>query len=152
MRYSTAEKREIIRLVEESDVPIQQTLAELGIARSTFYDWYKRYRQAGSEGLARQSPHPHQFWNRIPQSVQQQVVDLALQHPDQSPRQLAWTFTDQEQYFISESSVYRILKRLDLVTSPAFQVIAARDHFEHPTTRVNEPGRTFWLKMNLDMR
>ena len=53
---------------------------------------------------------PRQFWNRIPDDVRQDVVDLALEHSDKSPRQLAWQFTDQEGYFISESSVYRILK------------------------------------------
>jgi transposase InsO family protein len=92
--------------------------------------------------LATQAPRPRQFWNRIPQAVQEQVVGLALQHPEQSACQLAWTFTDQEQYFISESSVYRILKRLGLVTSPVFQAISAQDHFEHPATRINELWQT----------
>ena len=36
MRYSTSEKLEIIRLVERSHLPVKQTLAMLGIARTTF--------------------------------------------------------------------------------------------------------------------
>ena len=36
MRYTQAEKMEIIRLVEQADVPVKQVLAELGLARSTF--------------------------------------------------------------------------------------------------------------------
>jgi transposase-like protein len=142
MRYTQAEKMEIIRLVEQSEWPVTRTLEELGIPRSTFYRWYDRYRTAGYDGLADRKPGPRQFWNQIPDEVRLQVVDLALERPDQSPRQLAWQFTDEEGYFISESSVYRILKSYDLVTSPAFNIIKAGDKFEHPTKRVNEMWQT----------
>lgn len=138
MRYTQAEKLEIIHLVETPDQPVKRTLAELGVPRSTFYRWYARYRIAGAAGLADQSPGPRRFWNRIPDAVRQQVVELALERPDQSPRQLAWHVTDTEGYFISDTSVYRILKRYDLITSPAFELVKARDRFEHPTQRVNE--------------
>ena len=50
--YSQAEKMEIIRLVETSELPAKQTLAELDVPRSTFYDWYRRYLEAGYDGLA----------------------------------------------------------------------------------------------------
>lgn len=142
MRYSPAEKMEIIHLVEHSNLSIRQTLAELDLPRSTFYDWYRKYQEEGFEGLVDKKPGPRQFWNRIPERVREEVVDLALEHPDKSPRQLAWRFTDQEDYFISESSVYRILKDFDLVASPAFLMVPARDKFEHPTTRVNELWQT----------
>jgi putative transposase len=74
--------------------------------------------------------------------VREQVVDLALQYPERSPREVAWLFTDEEGYFISESSTYRILKGFDLVESPAFTVLSAADEFKHPTTRVNELWQT----------
>ena len=38
-------------------------------------------------------------------------------------------FTDTESYFVSEASVYRLLKAHDLITSPAFVVIKAADEF-----------------------
>jgi putative transposase len=142
MRYTHAEKLEIIELVETSDQPVKWTLAELGVPRSTFYRWYERYRVAGAAGLADQSPGPRRFWNRIPDAVRAQVVELALERPDQSPRQLAWEFTDIEGYFISETSVYRILKGYDLITSPAFDLVKAGDTFETPTKRVNEMWQT----------
>jgi len=41
MRYSASEKYEIIRLVEESSLPIQKTLRQLDIHKSTFYNWLK---------------------------------------------------------------------------------------------------------------
>jgi putative transposase len=141
-RSSAAEKLEIIRLVEGSALPVKQTLAELDIPRTTFYRWYERYREAGYDGLVDRQPQQRQFWNRIPESVREQVVQIALAHPDKSPRELAWHITDTEGYFISESSVYRILKAFDLITSPAFILLKASDKFPHPTRRVNELWQT----------
>ena len=142
MRRSAEEKREIIHIVEHSQLSVTQTLKELDVPRSSFYRWYGDYLEEGEEGLIDKRPQPRQFWNRIPDAVRKQVVELALEHPDQSSRQLAWLFTDQEGYFISESSVYRILKRYDLIESPAFQIVTAADTFKHPTKRVNELWQT----------
>ena len=142
MRYSQAEKMEIIRLVEASDLSVKQTLQELDVPRSTFYRWYQRYQYTGYEGLAASKPQARQFWNRIPDRVRDEVVDLALNHPEESSRQLAWRYTDEEGSFISESSVYRILKGYDLIASPVFQLVTAKDRFDKPTRRVNEMWQT----------
>ena len=142
MRYSQAERMDIIQLVETADQPVKRTLGELGLPRSTFYRWYQRYLEAGYDGLADQKPGPRQIWNRIPDEVRQQVVDVALEHPEKSPREVAWYFTDTEGYFISESSTYRILKAFDLVTSPVFRLVTASDEFKHKSKRVNEMWQT----------
>jgi putative transposase len=142
MRYRQAEKMETLRLVEESQVSVRQTLAEMDLSRSTFYDWYRRFRERGYDGLADRPPRPRRFWNHIPETVKQQVVQAALESPQLSPRQLAWHLTDTQAYFISESSVYRILKAYDLVASPAYVVLSARDRFPHPTRRVHELWQT----------
>jgi transposase InsO family protein len=142
MRHSQSERMEIIQLVEKSELSIRKTLQELGVPRSTFYDWYRRYQEEGYAGLADKRTGPRQFWNRIPESVQDEIVDLALKHPEESSRQLAWKFTDEQEYFISESSVYRILKNFDLVQSPAFMMVGAKDKFENPTTSINELWQT----------
>ena len=55
MRYPASEKLEIIRLVEQSHLPIKQTLDNLGIPRTTFYRWYDRYQLAVPEALEDQS-------------------------------------------------------------------------------------------------
>ena len=142
IRRGEAEKREIIHLVEHSALSVKKTLDELQVPRSTFYRWYKQYLEEGEVGLVDHRPNPHQIWNRIPQEVKQQVVELALEHPDRSPRQIAWLFTDEQGYFISESSTYRILKGFDLVESPAFQMMSAADEFKHPTKRIHELWQT----------
>ncbi len=74
--------------------------------------------------------------------MRDQVVQIALQHPEMSPGELAWHITDTQGYFLSESSVYRILKAFDLITSPAFVLVKAADTFKHPTKRVNELWQT----------
>lgn len=56
MRYSQAEKMEIIRIVEGSPVSVKQTLEELAINRSTFYTWYSRYQEHGYAGLSKLIP------------------------------------------------------------------------------------------------
>lgn len=141
-RTSASEKYEIIRLVEESALPVKQTLAEIGLPRSTFYRWYAHYQRDGMDGLADHSSQPRQFWNRIPEAVREQVVQIALEQPALSPRELAWHIIDTQGYFISESSVYRILKAFDLITSPAFVLVKAADQFQQPTKRVNELWQT----------
>ena len=111
---------EIIRLVESSSLPVRQTLRELDIPVSTFYDWYRRYIQDGYDGLADQRVGPRRFWNRIPDHERKRIVEIALEKPELSPRELAFHITDRCGYFVSESSVYRILKAFDLITSPAY--------------------------------
>jgi putative transposase len=66
MRCLAAEKLEIIRLVEQSSLPVRRTLAQLGIPRATFYRWYDRHSRGGPEALSDRSPRPDRVWNRIP--------------------------------------------------------------------------------------
>ena len=119
MRYSPSDKTEIIRLVEQSTLPARRTLEKLDIPRSSFYRWYDRYQRGGPEALADRPSRPDRVWNRIPEAIRSQIVDLALDQPELSPRELAVRFMDQEKYFVSEASVYRLLNAHDLITSPA---------------------------------
>jgi putative transposase len=142
MRYSQSEKMEVIRIVEGSDLGVKRTLEELDINRSTFYEWYRRYQDEGYDGLAPRKPAVRRFWNAIPPREREKVVETALEHPERSSRELAWLITDTRGYYISESSVYRILKAHDLISTPSFEVISARDRFVQPTVRVNELWQT----------
>jgi len=120
----------------------RRTLHELGVARSTFYIWYRRYAERGYSGLENRKPGPRRFWNRIPEREKQWVRKIALEKPELSPRELAWYITDRRGYYISESSVYRILKSFDLVTSPAYIVMSAADEFRYKPRRVHELWQT----------
>ena len=142
MRRTASEKMEIIRLVEGTDLPVRATLRQMNIPRSTFYNWYRRYVDYGFDGLHDKKPTPRPRWNAIPDKVQKQVLDLALERTDLSPRELACRYTDEKRYFVSESSVYRILKAADLITSPAYILMSASDAFKDPTARVHEMWQT----------
>jgi hypothetical protein len=142
MRYPASEKLEIIRLVEQSHLPVRRVLEQIGIPRSTFYRWCDLYQTGGPEGLDDRSPRPDRVWNRIPDDVRARIVTLALDEPELSPRELAVRFTDAERYFVSEASVYRLLKAHDLITSPAFIVMKAADEFKDKTTAPNQLWQT----------
>lgn len=141
MRLPGSKKLEIIRIVEKSHLPARQTLEMLGIQPSTFYRWCERYRAGGPEALEDKPSRPDRVWNRIPDDVRRRIVAMALEVPELSPGELATRFTDTESYFVSEPSVYRLLKAHDLITSPAFIVIKAADEFKEKTTAPTSSGR-----------
>ncbi len=142
MRYPASEKLEIIRIVEQSHLPAKVTLDKLGVSRPTFYRWYDLYQRLGETGLEDKRSGPNRAWNRVPENIRAQIIDLALDQPELSPRELAVTFTDTKAYFVSESSVYRLLKALDLITSPAFIVMKAASEFRDKTTAINQLWQT----------
>ncbi|MGA8591852.1 MAG: IS3 family transposase [Pseudolabrys sp.] len=142
MRYPASEKLEILRLVEQSHLPVRRTLEKLGLLPGSFYRWVERYQTGGVEALEDKPSKPSRVWNRIPDDVRRRIVGMALDEPELSPRELAARFTDTQNYFVSEASVYRLLKAHDLITSPAFIVIKAADEFKDKTTAINQLWQT----------
>jgi putative transposase len=142
MRCSAAETLGIIRRVEPSFLPMGRPLAQLGIPRATVYRWYDRHSRGGPEALHDRSPRPDRVWNRIPDSVRATVIPLARAEPALSPRELAVRCTDPKSDFVSEASVYCLLKARDLIASPAFIVITPSDAFKDKTTAPNQLWQT----------
>src|SRR5271156_4042600 len=89
MRSPAPEKLEIIRLVEQSHLPVRRTLDKLGIQPARFYRWYDRLQSGGPEALEDKAPRPKHVWNRIPDAIRERIVQLALDEPELSPRELA---------------------------------------------------------------
>ena len=142
MRYLASEKLEIIRTVETSPLPVRRTLAQIGIPKSTFYAWLDRHAAGGFDGLEDRKPRPDRVWNRIPDEVRQRIIEFALNEPELSPREIAVAFTDRQRSYVSEASVYRLLRAEGLLTSPAFIVMKAAERFTNPTTAVNQLWQT----------
>ena len=142
MRYAASEKLEIIRTVETSHLPVRRTLDKIAIPKTTFYAWLDRYAAGCFDALEDRKPRPKRVWNRISDEVRNKVIERALEEPELSPREVAVAFTDAERTFVSEASVYRILKAEGLVTSPAFIVMKAADAFANPTTAINQLWQT----------
>ena len=61
MKYSYSEKHEIILLVEESSLSVRKTLAKIGVSKSNFYEWYRRYLENGIDGLKDLRRSPKKF-------------------------------------------------------------------------------------------
>ena len=72
----------------QAHLPARRTLDQLGIARRTFYRWYDRYLQGGPEALEDRPSAPSRVWNRIGEDIQDQIVEMALDHSELSPREL----------------------------------------------------------------
>ena len=141
---------EVPRIREAGNHPPGRTLpsagpahpGQAGIPTTTFYRWYDRYRAFNEAGLEDRNCGPGRVWNRIPDDIRGQIVELALDEPELSPRELAVTLTDRKGYFVSEASVHRLLKAHDLITSPTFVVIKAADEFHDKTTAPNQLWQT----------
>jgi putative transposase len=142
MRFSQSEKMEIIKLVDESNVSANRTLKELGVNKSTFYGWYKKYLHGGLDALSQSKRDQNRIWNKIPQQEKNRVVEIALEKESFTCRELAWHIVDKHKWYISESSVYRILRERGLMPAPQHIVLSAADEFHKKTRRVNEMWQT----------
>lgn len=94
MKYLASEKYEIIRLVEGASLPVRKTLRQLDIHKSTFYNGLKRYQEHGVDGLEDRKPTKTVAWNQIPQGHRDAIIELALEKPALSPREIAVSYTD----------------------------------------------------------
>ena len=66
-------------MVERSSRPAKWTLDKIGIHRRTFYRWYDRYLEHGEDGLVDRAPHPGRVWNKIPDSIRAELLNMALE-------------------------------------------------------------------------
>lgn len=144
MRYTASEKLEIINLVDKSHLSAKRTLASLGIPKTTFYRWYDRFLNHGIEGLENGRGGSARVWNRICDDVRGAIIEMALEvdNEDLSPRELAVKFCDTKNYFVSEASVYRLLKDRGLIASPAHIVMKAANEFKDKTAARNQMWQT----------
>ena len=142
-KYNSEEKIRIVLEGLRGEESIATICRREGINTNLYYKWSKDFMEAGKKRLSGDIKREATS-SEVTDLKQEndQVVDIALELPDKSPRDLAWHITDSYGYNISGSSVYRILKSYDLIMSPAYIVISAADHFKQPTKRVHELWQT----------
>ena len=121
---SPSEKKDVLIHVENQSGHKRKMLAELGIPRSTYYRW----RQGQNKSKHRVRP-----WNRITPNEERRILAVAREFPELSSRQLSAWITDNEGFAVSESTVYRILRREGLVKHQEIQLKAAKEY--HTKTR-----------------
>ena len=138
MRYSASDKIEIHPAGRAIAWAARRALEKLGIPRSSFYRWYDRYQGGGPEALADRPSRPDRVWNRIPEAIRSQIARLSAGSTRAQLRGNAVRFTDEAEYFVSEASVYRLLKAHDLITSSGLhrhqsgRGIQGQDHGAQP--------------------
>ena len=124
---SAAEKVSILANVASSTLPKRQVLRDMGVPKSTYYRWLRRPRLDARPGGS-QAP-----WNRLTLQEEQAVLAVAQRSPELSCRQLAAWITDNKGFSVSESTVYRILRREGLVKSPEMQLKAGKEYHRKTT-------------------
>ena len=114
----------------------RKKLEELEIPVSTYYRWQRQYQAEGGDGLVGKRRAPRRIWNRLTEDERRRVLEVALNNPELSCRLLAVKITDEEDFSISSSTVYRLLKQEGLVApKPVTDMPAAkawRNRTKHP--------------------
>jgi putative transposase len=135
------EKAQVLAMVAASPLSAREVLRSLGIAEAIYYRWKRRLRM-GSEGLKDRPGGPRRARNRLRPEEQEAILKLAQEEPALSPREVAWTITDQGRFSVSESTVYRVLKRAGLVKPAEVVGFAAGKEYQHKTSRPNQMWAT----------
>jgi transposase-like protein len=138
VRKDARVKAEVLKLVEHSPLPVRQTLMELEVPPATYYRWRRRHTEKGLEGLRDLPPRARRVWNRLPEEERVFIVGYALEHPSLSPREVSARLVDRERRFVSESTVYRILRQADLLKPPEAQGFPAGKEYKVKTTLPNQ--------------
>jgi transposase InsO family protein len=107
----------VLTILEEKEISVKRACEVLGMPRSSYYKWKKRYELYGVEGLKRKKPVAHHHPNQIPQEVIDKVIELRTHYQLGSIR-ISWYLERYHEISISESSVYRILRKNGLNRLP----------------------------------
>jgi len=129
---SAGAKATILAQVENQSRGKRQALTALGIPKSSYYRW----RQGRADSGNRKRP-----WNRITPAEEDKILAVARESPELSSRQLSAWITDNEGFAVSESTVYRILRREGLVKRQETQLTAAKE-YHTKTTRPHQMWAT----------
>jgi transposase InsO family protein len=125
---SAGAKAIILAQVESQPKGKRQALMALGISKSSYYRW----RRGQYDSANRKRP-----WNRIFPEEEDRVLAVARESPELSSRQLSAWITDNKGFAVSESTVYRILRREGLVKRQETQLTAANEYH----TKTTRPHR-----------
>jgi len=129
---SAGDKAIILAQVESQSSDKRQALKALGIPKSSYYRWRQGQPDSGNQKRP---------WNRITPDEEDKILVVARESPELSSRQLSAWITDNESFAVSESTVYRILRREGLVKRQETQLTAAKE-YHTKTTRPHQMWAT----------
>jgi putative transposase len=136
------EKLTLINAVHKSGFKITKALERLDIPRSTYYRWRAKYKKNGLDGLKDKKAIPIKQWNAITPNEEKRILELAHQFPEMSSREISFYITDNEKFSVSESTVYRVLKKSGLIREWKIESFPAQKEYHTKPTFVNEQWQT----------
>jgi transposase InsO family protein len=136
------QKLEILRAVESSSLPVKESLIRLDVPSSTYYRWKANVARHGREGLHNRSPFKGRIWNEILPHEEKRILEVADLYPDRFSREISVYISDNDNFSVSESTVYRVLKRNGLIRTSEKKTFPAGAEYQVKTKRVNEMWQT----------
>ena len=89
----------------KTEFPIFQFITWIGIGRSKFYEWKKRYGKVNEHN----NWIPRDFW--VEEWEKEVIIDFYRLNPTEGYRRLAYMMIDRDVVAVSPSTVYRVLSR-----------------------------------------
>jgi len=132
---SAVEKSKILTLVADSGLPCRRALAQLGLPKSTYYRWLKRQTEGSLQDRKGGSSVP---WNKLRLEEEEKILSQARASPELSARQLALGIVDTEGLYVSESTVFRILKREGMIKPAEIVGFKASKEYHRKTKKPDE--------------
>ena len=136
------QKLEILRAVETSSFAVKESLVRLDVSSSTYYRWKANFARYGTEGLQDSSPFKGRTWNELLPDEEKRILEVAEIYPDKYSREISVHITDNDEFSVSESTVYRVLKRNGLIRTSEKKTFPAGPEYQVKTKLVNEMWQT----------
>ena len=136
------EKLALLLAVEQSGFKVTEALKRLDIPRTTYYRWRSKIRMDGLVGLQDKKPTPKRQWNSLTPDEEEVILEVASSNPELSCREISYFITDNKNFTVSESTVYRLLKREGFVREQVVESFPATKEYHTKPKYVNEQWQT----------
>ena len=130
-------KYEIIKAVKYSGLEKDSALEIIGIKPGRYYQWLKRLESDGWAALSDRLTQARVVPHRLRPEEETELISYALKYPDLRHKKLAHQIFRDTAHFYGPSTVYRVLKKYQLIKEWSRRPQAAR-RFENEPTRPNE--------------
>lgn len=140
--YSAQKKLEIICSAEASGLPREMAVTHFDVQIRTYYRWLKKFRGKSVTGLHDKTPYRGRSRGQLLDDEPEKVMDMVLLYPDWSSRKVACYVTDNSSFSVSESTVYRLLKKAGLIKEVETNTFPAGPEYTVNTKRTNQQRQT----------
>ena len=136
------QKLTLLRAIESSGFTISDACKRLDVPPSTYYRWKSKFKKDGKNGLENKSSSPVRQWNKLLIKEEETILKMADTYPELSCRELSFRITDTKRFSVSETTVYRLLKREGLIKPQSIDSFPAGKEYSYKPSRINEQWQT----------